>query len=92
MHSTPEVLGGFDRNRFVTLQMMNGDALVLDRIQWPLGSQVAKIPGMCTAQCAPLQVWWRLRVPTYGPVMRVMSLVTTVSRTPRPTYTSLIRL
>lgn len=45
MHFTPEVLGGFDRNRFVTLQMMNGDALVLDRIQWPLGSQVAKIPG-----------------------------------------------
>ena len=56
MHFTPEVLGGFGRNRFITLEMINGDALELDRIQWPLGSQVAKIPGMCIAQCAPLQV------------------------------------
>ena len=54
MHSA-EDLGGFDQNRVITLRAMNEEALVLDGIQWPHGSQVAKMSrtvhrAMCTGQ------------------------------------------
>ena len=61
MHPTAEDLAGFDPNRVVTLHVMNGEALVLDGIQWPHGSQVAKMSravqrAMCSGQNEVVEV------------------------------------
>ena len=55
-HSAEDPHGSFDPNRVVTLRAINDEAsLVLDGIQWPHGSQVAKMSrtvhrAMCTGQ------------------------------------------
>ena len=60
MHSTEDLIG-FDMNRVVTLRAMNEEALELDGIQWPHGSQVAKMSrtvhrAMCTGQNSVVDV------------------------------------